>query len=542
MIKVIFAILAFTISSGSILNAQAVGIGNDSPAPSAVLDIVDTERGILLPRLTTNQRISIVNPAQSLLVFDINTNSFWWRDANKWVELASSSNGLNDSDLDTGVYVEQTPDEDEVTINLAGQERARFFGDQLYLNNKLSLGTYAKRGMLTLRGPDDTEYGPSMYMYGTNADQIESGRLRFVEGTASSNWRGAFIHYDGFSNLLHLGAHNTSDNLASSDFNAMTIKRTNGFVGINQQNPQHRLSIDGSVKMTDNGITIETNQQEIILQAGASTIKVEANGNISISSPTGNISMDAKNINISASNDLVISAGNNISETSGGNIEHISNDNILTSATKSISINSGTNLLLDASNNTSLVSGASYSNIVNGDINQTANGNIELTSNTNILASASESMSVNTGLNLLLDASKNTSITSGVSFSNTAGDDIIETAGGDIELTANDNILASATESVNINAGSNLLLDATENMSLESGIHYTNSIGANATVTAGGNTKITSSGLLDLKGLFILLNAVTSSKGAARVSSEVLVTGNGDGNVTTGSNSVKIGN
>lgn len=473
---------------------QGVGIGTSDPDPSAALDIVQTDRGVLLPRLTTTQRTTMANPVQSLLVFDTNTNSFWWRDGAKWVELASS-NGLNDSDLDTGVYVEQTEDEDEVVINLAGVERARFFGDQLFLKDKISLGTYSKRGMITLQGPDEAEFGPTMYMYGTSPDQGESGRLRFVEGTAMGNWKGGFMHYDGSANLMHLGTHNISDSNVSSDFNALTIKRINGFVGINQPNPQHRLSVAGAFKINDGGITIETNQQEIILQAGTATVTVSADGSISITSASGNIEMSANNISITASNNIVLSAGENIVETAGI------------------------------------------------DISGTAGGDIEFMSNNNIVTTATNSILTNAGMGISLNAMTDMSLMSGTNFTNTVGGNISETAGGNIELVANDDILATATKSVTATAGTNLILDATQSMSITSGVDYVNTTGGNATINTGGKTNIMSTGKTEILGSTIQLNVSANGKAAARVSDTTNTPSGGEqGTITTGSGTVFIGN
>ena len=53
---------------GTVL-AQSVGIGTSTPDPSARLDVWDNQRGILIPRLTTQQRNNISNPARSLLIY-----------------------------------------------------------------------------------------------------------------------------------------------------------------------------------------------------------------------------------------------------------------------------------------------------------------------------------------------------------------------------------------------------------------------------------------------------------------------------------------
>ncbi len=51
------------------LQAQ-VGINTSTPNASAAMDIVSTEKGILLPRMTTVQKSAIVAPAEGLLVYD----------------------------------------------------------------------------------------------------------------------------------------------------------------------------------------------------------------------------------------------------------------------------------------------------------------------------------------------------------------------------------------------------------------------------------------------------------------------------------------
>jgi hypothetical protein len=41
--------------------------------------------------MSTAQRTAISNPAMGLLVFDMNTNSFWFKGGSIWVELIDSS-------------------------------------------------------------------------------------------------------------------------------------------------------------------------------------------------------------------------------------------------------------------------------------------------------------------------------------------------------------------------------------------------------------------------------------------------------------------
>ncbi|MBK6966740.1 MAG: hypothetical protein IPH20_23290 [Bacteroidales bacterium] len=53
----------------------SVAISTDASAPdnSAMLDVKSTNRGMLVPRMTTAQRTAIATPASGLLVFDNTT-------------------------------------------------------------------------------------------------------------------------------------------------------------------------------------------------------------------------------------------------------------------------------------------------------------------------------------------------------------------------------------------------------------------------------------------------------------------------------------
>ncbi len=57
----------------TVISAQNVGIGTVQPHPSARLEVDYDKGGILIPRLTTNQRDAIQNPAHSLIIFNIDS-------------------------------------------------------------------------------------------------------------------------------------------------------------------------------------------------------------------------------------------------------------------------------------------------------------------------------------------------------------------------------------------------------------------------------------------------------------------------------------
>jgi len=77
--------LVFLLSVCSTITAQ-VGIGTTTPETSAALDVSSTDKGFLMPRMTTSQREAILNPVNSLTVFDTDTKTFWSYIEGFWIQ------------------------------------------------------------------------------------------------------------------------------------------------------------------------------------------------------------------------------------------------------------------------------------------------------------------------------------------------------------------------------------------------------------------------------------------------------------------------
>ena len=86
-------IIPFFLLLPAFLLAQAVSINTDgsSAAPSAMLDVKSTDKGVLVPRMTSAQRAAIAAPATGLLVFDTDTGSFWYYTGTAWANLAGGN-------------------------------------------------------------------------------------------------------------------------------------------------------------------------------------------------------------------------------------------------------------------------------------------------------------------------------------------------------------------------------------------------------------------------------------------------------------------
>ncbi len=81
-----FAFLLVALLAVKTLSAQVVISPTNpaSPHASAMLDVQSTDRGMLIPRMTTAQRTAIAAPAKGLLVFDTGTNTFWFFNGTAW--------------------------------------------------------------------------------------------------------------------------------------------------------------------------------------------------------------------------------------------------------------------------------------------------------------------------------------------------------------------------------------------------------------------------------------------------------------------------
>jgi hypothetical protein len=75
---------------GTGADAVSVGVGTTTPNASAVLDLTSTDKGMLVPRMTSAQRTAIAPPATGLLVYDTDTNAFWFFNGTDWAKISVS--------------------------------------------------------------------------------------------------------------------------------------------------------------------------------------------------------------------------------------------------------------------------------------------------------------------------------------------------------------------------------------------------------------------------------------------------------------------
>ena len=108
--RIVLAILAMLIFQSAL---SQVGIGTPNPNPAAQLEISSSDKGVLLPRLTTAQRNAVQNPPRGLLIFNITTNKLEvftgvWTVASALSESVAKNYGGDRRDVATAVI--QTAD------------------------------------------------------------------------------------------------------------------------------------------------------------------------------------------------------------------------------------------------------------------------------------------------------------------------------------------------------------------------------------------------------------------------------------------------
>lgn len=123
------------------LQAQvAINIHGEDPDPSAMLDVKATDKGLLIPRLTTQQMQGINNAAEGLLVYNKDEKAFYYFDGTEWILASADNLGnhkatenlqmqghwiTNDGD-DEGIYVTEAGHvglgTDQVFTNTNGEE------------------------------------------------------------------------------------------------------------------------------------------------------------------------------------------------------------------------------------------------------------------------------------------------------------------------------------------------------------------------------------------------------------------------------------
>ncbi|MEL6987324.1 MAG: hypothetical protein AAGK97_05790, partial [Bacteroidota bacterium] len=115
------------------MHGQNVGIGTNTPDPSAALEVQSTNKGLLIPRVDTQ---SVANPTEGLMIFQNSDKRFYFYSGSAW-QFVGEAPSMVDGDNDTRIELEASLDDDIIRFFVKGQEVMAHDSARLILNHKL---------------------------------------------------------------------------------------------------------------------------------------------------------------------------------------------------------------------------------------------------------------------------------------------------------------------------------------------------------------------------------------------------------------------
>ena len=288
--KKIFTLLFICCNLSITLFAQNVGINNSGavPAASAMLDIVASDKGLLVPRLALSDitvAAPVTAPALSLVVYNTFTSAlatasnnvvpgFYYWDGSKWVAFAGSggkdwalqgNGGTTPPSVGYGTAVNNnflgTTDAQDLVFATNNLERMRIKSDngsQLRIGMgtafTVNMNTGSTPSLLHLHdwGTTSNDFAILNLSSQTTSNGDRTGVINFAATSATNERRAASIE----SYLTAASGTNVSGDLRffTNNANSFTEKMrmlSNGNVGIANTAPTEKLDVTGNVRFSN---------------------------------------------------------------------------------------------------------------------------------------------------------------------------------------------------------------------------------------------------------------------------------------------------
>lgn len=133
LVTILFLMSFATLQSQNTFpGSGSAGIGTTTPHTSAMLDIVSTSKGVLVPRMTKAQRNAIATPATSLLIYQTNSSpGFYFYNGAAWTPISAAGANKSLSNLtSTAISQDLTPATDN--LNNLGSASLKWKDVNLY--------------------------------------------------------------------------------------------------------------------------------------------------------------------------------------------------------------------------------------------------------------------------------------------------------------------------------------------------------------------------------------------------------------------------
>ena len=214
------------------VQAQNVGINTTSPDTSAALDVYATDKGFLMPRVTTAQMNAIVQPANGLAVYNTDSSSVCIYAGSQWLKVIlsssissstwtqSGSNQYSAVSGNVGIGTSSPSNKLDIQSSSSVAANVQSTGSNAYVNTVSPSGQEASFNFKT-------------YSSGTNYN-------RWLFGKSNTSESGSNTGSDFFINRY--------SDAGSYSGQPFFIKRSTGYVGINKSSPSYSLDVSGTAK------------------------------------------------------------------------------------------------------------------------------------------------------------------------------------------------------------------------------------------------------------------------------------------------------
>ena len=316
-------ILMVMLDAMTLRSQVSVSSDGTNPDPSAMLDVQATDRGFLVPRLTEQQKNNISQPANGLLIYQIDgAAGFYYNQGTaqspSWTTLSSSGGTL--------LWLRSIPENSTFLANMTDsvaigkvvptekldvqgnldldnfQPMIVFREDSLEAARIIHIGSPIS-GYLQLQAWDGNNFETTGLVVEAPSQQVGIGTTNpayklDVAGTTHTTgfilssttadgyvltsdengvatWQEAASHLAGTGTANRLAKYETSDTLGSS----VVYEDEAGRIGIGTSYPQEKLDVNGKLYMEDN---ILMNNNWISGDGGDEGVFVSGGGNVGI--------------------------------------------------------------------------------------------------------------------------------------------------------------------------------------------------------------------------------------------------------------------